>query len=55
MAFGILIALYCLNPGASIKKYSRLGHGDIHTTIYAHVTEKQRERLAERFSYSISI
>lgn len=39
--------------GASIQEVqSRLGHGDIHTTmnIYAHVTEKQRERLAERFA-----
>lgn len=38
--------------GASIQEVqSRLGHGDIHTTmnIYVHKTEKQRERLAERF------
>lgn len=39
--------------GASIQEVKyRLGNGDIHTTmnIYAHVTEKQRERLAERFA-----
>ena len=42
-----------LYSGASIHEVqSRLGHGDFHTTmnIYAHVTEKQRERLAERFA-----
>lgn len=39
--------------GASIQEVqSRLDYGDIHTTmnIYAHVTEKQRERLSERFA-----
>ena len=30
----------------------RLGHSDIQTTmrVYAHVTEKQREHLAEKFA-----
>ena len=34
----------------------RLGHADINTTmdIYAHVTEKQREKVAEKFANYIS-
>lgn len=43
--------------GTSIQEVqSRLDYGDIHTTmnIYAHVTEKQRERLSERFANYIN-
>lgn len=39
--------------GATVQEVqSRLGHSDIQTTmnIYAHVTEKQRTRLAEKFA-----
>ncbi|MEN2033510.1 hypothetical protein [Staphylococcus hominis] len=34
----------------------RLGHGDISTTmdVYGHITEKQREKVAENFTNYIS-
>lgn len=43
--------------GLSIQEVQdRLGHGDIKTTmdIYAHITEKQREKVAEKFAKYIS-
>jgi len=43
--------------GLSIQEVQdRLGHGDIKTTmdIYAHITEKQREKVAEKFANYIS-
>ena len=43
--------------GLSIQEVQdRLGHGDINTTmdVYAHITEKQREKVAEKFAYYIS-
>ena len=39
--------------GLSVKKVqARLGHSDIKTTldIYTHVTERQREKSAEKFA-----
>ena len=39
--------------GASVKEVQdRLGHSDIQTTmnIYAHVTEKAKEKTAEKFA-----
>lgn len=43
--------------GLSVQEVQdRLGHGDIQTTmgIYAHVTEKQREKVAEKFANYVS-
>ncbi|HEC2208251.1 TPA: tyrosine-type recombinase/integrase, partial [Staphylococcus delphini] len=43
--------------GLSIQEVQdRLGHGDIKTTmdIYAHVTEKQRDQVAEKFANYIN-
>lgn len=43
--------------GLSIQEVQdRLGHGDINTTmdVYAHITEKQREKVAEKFANYIS-
>ncbi|MHC5226927.1 tyrosine-type recombinase/integrase [Enterococcus sp. LJL99] len=43
--------------GLSIKEVQvRLGHSDIHTTmnIYTHVTEKQKERSAEKFAQYVN-
>lgn len=43
--------------GLSVQEVQdRLGHSDINTTmsIYAHVTEKQREKVAEKFANYIS-
>lgn len=43
--------------GLSIQEVQdRLGHGDINTTmdVYAHITEKQREKIAEKFANYIS-
>lgn len=43
--------------GLSIQEVQdRLGHGDIKTTmdIYAHVTEKQRDQVADKFTKYIN-
>ncbi|MQJ16514.1 site-specific integrase, partial [Escherichia coli] len=43
--------------GLSIQEVQdRLGHGDIKTTmdIYAHVTEKQRDQVADKFAKYIN-
>ncbi|EKH7709877.1 tyrosine-type recombinase/integrase, partial [Staphylococcus pseudintermedius] len=43
--------------GLSIQEVQdRLGHGDIKTNmdIYAHVTEKQRDQVAEKFANDIN-
>ena len=51
MALDIHIAVYCFESGFTIQEVQdRLGHSDLKTTmsIYAHVTEKQRDNMADK-------
>ncbi|EJG1250756.1 hypothetical protein CXQ52_RS08890 [Staphylococcus pseudintermedius] len=51
------LRIHYFEAGLSIQEVQdRLGHGDIKTNmdIYAHVTEKQRDQVAEKFANDIN-